>query len=417
MKLPKVQAAENPSGTETGTKGPWTSILNFTPVALTVVATVLAGLSSSEMTLAQYHRALAAQNQSKAGDQWGFFQAKRLRGMSIQSTIDLLTAQADSESVNETTLQRQSEEITAAVKRTTVAEQRLAGLLSKTASANPTLSHALQPQLDKLAAEIKTATERGAVIQDGMKETLKHDTVNQSLAFLTSDKLPTAATQKVEVKGLPEVITAVLARKSDGEIFPLVRALNAASIQDAIQAAELNIQAVEAANKPIADALAPLDRLVEQEVKLAGNLVRAVRPLQRTLDDLMAESIDQNRELVSALENLVRMVGNVQKEASTLNNDYRVARDNYLSRRYRAEGDRNQDAAIVYEIQVRKSSQMAEQHRERSTRFFYCMLAAQAGVTIATLSLAFRHRSLLWGLASAAGLTAVAVSVYVYLYM
>ena len=78
---------------------------------------------------------------------------------------------------------------------------------------------------------------------------------------------------------------------------------------------------------------------------------------------------------------------------------------------------RRQDAATVYEVQVRKSSQLAEQHRDRSKHFFYCMLAAQAGVTIATFALAFKHRSLLWGLASFAGLSAVAVSLYVYLYM
>src|SRR5438094_10519704 len=68
----------------------WETIFTSTPVLLTVLATILAGLSSSEMTLAQYHRSLAAQNQSKAGDQWSFFQAKRLRGLNLQTTIELL---------------------------------------------------------------------------------------------------------------------------------------------------------------------------------------------------------------------------------------------------------------------------------------------------------------------------------------
>ena len=43
------------------------------PVALTVLATILAGLSSSEMTRSMYYRSLAAQHQSKAGSQWAFF--------------------------------------------------------------------------------------------------------------------------------------------------------------------------------------------------------------------------------------------------------------------------------------------------------------------------------------------------------
>src|SRR5262249_13030965 len=68
----------------------WDSILTSTPVVLTIVATLLAGLSSSEMTLAQYHRSLAAQNQSKAGDQWNFFQAKRTQGKEMASATDLL---------------------------------------------------------------------------------------------------------------------------------------------------------------------------------------------------------------------------------------------------------------------------------------------------------------------------------------
>src|SRR5712692_4237638 len=72
---------------------PWDSILTSTPVVLTVVATLLAGLSSSEMTRAQYHRSLAAQHQSKAGDQWSFFQAKRTRSGNTEMEVELLRAQ------------------------------------------------------------------------------------------------------------------------------------------------------------------------------------------------------------------------------------------------------------------------------------------------------------------------------------
>src|SRR5436190_8176106 len=68
----------------------WRKILTATPVVMTVVATALAGLASSEMTRAQYDRSLAAQQQSKAGDQWSYFQAKRLRGAMQHSTLDLL---------------------------------------------------------------------------------------------------------------------------------------------------------------------------------------------------------------------------------------------------------------------------------------------------------------------------------------
>ncbi len=69
-------------------EGKWGRILGITPVIMTVIATLLAGLSSSEMTKAQYARALAAQQQSKAGDQWAFFQAKRLRSAIQSGALD-----------------------------------------------------------------------------------------------------------------------------------------------------------------------------------------------------------------------------------------------------------------------------------------------------------------------------------------
>jgi hypothetical protein len=72
----------------------WGKILTATPVIMTVVATMLAGLASSEMTRAQYDRSLAAQQQSKAGDQWNFFQAKRLRASLQRSTLDTVEAVA-----------------------------------------------------------------------------------------------------------------------------------------------------------------------------------------------------------------------------------------------------------------------------------------------------------------------------------
>jgi hypothetical protein len=74
---------------------PWGKILIATPIIMTVIATALAGLASSEMTRAQYNRSLAAQQQSKAGDQWGYFQAKRLRGAIQRNTIDILQNTTD----------------------------------------------------------------------------------------------------------------------------------------------------------------------------------------------------------------------------------------------------------------------------------------------------------------------------------
>jgi len=73
----------------------WGKLLTATPVIMTVIATLLAGLASSEMTRAQYDRALGAQLQSKAGDQWSYFQAKKLRSAIQHSSLELLQATTD----------------------------------------------------------------------------------------------------------------------------------------------------------------------------------------------------------------------------------------------------------------------------------------------------------------------------------
>ena len=73
----------------------WGKILTVTPVVMTVVATLLAGLASSEMTRAQYDRSLGAQIQSKAGDQWSYFQAKKLRAAMQRNSLELLQAIGD----------------------------------------------------------------------------------------------------------------------------------------------------------------------------------------------------------------------------------------------------------------------------------------------------------------------------------
>lgn len=73
---------------------PWGKMLAATPVVMAVIATMLAGLASSEMTKAQYDRSYAAQLQAKAGDQWSYYQAKKLRSASARNTLDLLAATA-----------------------------------------------------------------------------------------------------------------------------------------------------------------------------------------------------------------------------------------------------------------------------------------------------------------------------------
>jgi len=95
--------------------------------------------------------------------------------------------------------------------------------------------------------------------------------------------------------------------------------------------------------------------------------------------------------------------------------DFTAVRLRYTGLRYETEARLNQAIANLYELQVRRSNLSAERHHARSQRFFFGMLAAQMAVIISTLALAARNRSLLWSLAAAAGVAAIAFAIYVYL--
>lgn len=88
IEIPETLKAELP-------QNKFGKILGATPIIMTVIATMLAGLASSEMTKAQYDRALAAQLQAKAGDQWGYFQAKKMRSALAHNSLDLLEGTGD----------------------------------------------------------------------------------------------------------------------------------------------------------------------------------------------------------------------------------------------------------------------------------------------------------------------------------
>src|SRR5881394_2714993 len=110
-------------------------VLSATPVVMAVVATMLAGLASSEMTRAQYDRSLAAQQQSKAGDQWSYFQAKRLRAGLQRSTLDILQNTMPVRPFNTKQFRQSAAELSARADGTEAAKARneLAALLDSSA--------------------------------------------------------------------------------------------------------------------------------------------------------------------------------------------------------------------------------------------------------------------------------------------
>jgi hypothetical protein len=261
----------------------WGKILSATPIVMTVIATLLAGLASSEMTRAQYDRAFGAQLQSKAGDQWGYFQAKKLRGAMQLNSLELLQATAD--------------------------------------------VHPLEkPALEKIP----------------------------SPAPLTLDTNLQTALEAVETEKPETEITGDLKRVDDK------------TIAAALQAARDQAREFDAALAPANQAIAQLEKSLPAGDKSAAR-------------DLTATKM------------------------------------RFSGMRYDAEAALNQNIGYLLELQVRKANLSAERHHQRSQKFFFGMLAAQAGIIVSTFAMAARQRNLLWTLAAAAGLAAIAFAIYVYL--
>jgi hypothetical protein len=305
----------------------WGKILTATPVIMTVVATMLAGLASSEMTRAQYDRSLAAQQQSKAGDQWSYFQAKRLRGAMQRSTLDILQGITPVRPFNASQFKQ------------SIADLPLT---------------ADQPEAARAKAELLAVLDSNAG--------------QQALALLQNGVLPEPPASEPVDQQVHAALDAIETSRPESEVTALVSPIKVSTVNETLRAAVARSQAFDA----------------------------TLTPVNRTVD---------------------RIEGLVSQAGAAPDRDFTVARLRYLGLRYDAESRLNQAIANVYELQVRQNNISAERHHRRSQRFFFGMLAAQAAVIISTFSIAAQKRSLLWSLAAAAGLAAIAFAIYVYFYV
>lgn len=317
-------------------------ILSATPVVMAVVATMLAGLASSEMTRAQYDRSLGAQQQSKAGDQWSFFQAKRLRGAIQRNTADLLQT--------------------------------------------VTPVHAFDPDAIRKLADAAPEQSTDAAGAGQLKKVVASPGGQQALALLQSGEAPKAPAGAAMDPKIKAAIEGVETSTPDSELASVINQVDSKSLIEALHAARDQAQEFDASTKPINQAVDQLESILGQLVISHTKAVSA--PGTESGDSL-----------------------------SALGRDFTAARLRYASLRYEIEARLNQTIANLYEVQVRKSNISAEHHHQRSQRFFLGMLAAQTGVIISTLAMAAKNRNLLWSIAAAAGLLAVAFAVYVFLYV
>jgi hypothetical protein len=322
----------------------WGKMLSATPVVMAVVATMLAGLASSEMTRAQYDRALAAQQQSKAGDQWSFFQAKRLRGALQKNSLDLLQSTVELRPLNPAALKE--------------------AVLQPAAQSNQ--ADAAKAKTDLLAA-------------------LDSPAGQQALSFLQRGEVPPAGAAPAVDSNVKAALDAVENLAPDPEVAAVLARITDQALENSLRAAQDRAQAFDTATKPVNQTIDLLDNLVG---RLAASL-----PARPASD------------------------ASTSGAGGSLTRDFTAARLRYAALRYEVEARLNQAIANFYELQVRKSNISAERHHNRSQRFFFGMLAAQLGVIVSTLAMAARQRNLLWSIAAAAGLVAIAFAVYVYLYV
>jgi hypothetical protein len=395
----------------------WETVLTSTPVLLTVMATILAGLSSSEMTQAQYHRSLAAQYQSKAGDQWGFFQAKRIRGTTLETTVDLLHAVSEPGQVGPEALQTVAALLPREYRYAEAEAKRLLEALAPAKGMVGAAGGAVHDAAEKLLRTATAKSQQAQAVQATLTQVLAEPAVQDAFTYLSTKKVPTAQEIPLENPSVREAFMAVQARRVEADTAPLIASIPEDQLPQAIANAEANLKAFEEADTPISAALGRIEQLVQEQVALARSLQRAIRDVTNACANLPASEAKGLSELPIAVAALARIAASVKTAVEELKNDFTAARHAYTARRYRNEARYNQAAAGLDEVQVSKSSLASERHRLRSRQFFYCMLTAQAGVTIATLSLAMRHKSILWTLASLAGMMALAFGLYVYKYM
>jgi hypothetical protein len=402
----------------TGSRALWDKVLTTTPVVLTVLATLLAGQSSSEMTRAQYHRSLASQNQSKAGDQWSFFQAMRTRKIILEKTGDLLDAMTVPDRVEAEPLQTFAGRLAADFEHAREDSRQLLDGLTKSASKLGKDASSLQAAGSRVLQTTEANARDAGQLQKRIDVALQKEEKEKDgsvFFWLNSDRLPEVKESRKDDPLVTRARQAISDRKSQGEIEAAVLGVDPKVLQEAIDAAEANAAAFDEAAKPIDKRLRDLDQLVSDQVRLTRRFYQSVRDLKLTLAGLSVAESQVPAEVRSGVERLDRQAGTLKSIMDEWNLAFKAAWNRYNGRRYDGAARYNQEAAFLYEIQVHQNSAHSDRHLTRSRNFFYGLLGVQLAVTIATLALAVRQKSLLWGLASVAGVSAVIYSVYVYL--
>ena len=197
-----------------------------TPIIMTVIATMLAGLASSEMTRAQYDRSLAAQQQSKAGDQWSFFQAKKLRSALQRNTLDMV---------------------------------------ENTTEVHPLNVDAITTLLSETHAQAVLASDEG----------------KRALRALQMGELPALAPTPAVDARIKAALDALRDAKPDPVVLALLVPVSERSLAEALQQAEDRARGADAVTVPISQAVDTLENEVVKQKSLLPAPDAAVTSLNR----------------------------------------------------------------------------------------------------------------------------------------
>lgn len=376
------------------------SIIISTPVLLTVIATFILGRSTSEMTQAQYQRAVASQKQSKVADEWAFFQAKRIRGTMLEATS--------------VTLQVQKTDLFTKESLPDAAAALLREITITKDSALTEQLKQLTKDVESFQADIQRTLHPGAE-KNEKENLLTEESVNTALAALKSyprakKEKPADATNGISGQQrelLNSVLEDIKAFKPEKEIGAKALVLETDTIDKALEEAKAAAADVARRGKQIDRVLEHFDFLVDRQVALA-------REYQRIVSKRLSELANVNQEDTADLE---RRLDRVRGLSTRLLTDYKAARFAFDARRYEDDARSNQEAAYIYDVQVFQSSARSDKHLKRSFLFMIAMLVAQVGVTIASLAMMLKYRLPIWAIAALSGLLAISFGVAVFLEM
>ena len=324
-------------------------------VSLAALATVFAGMSASSLQRSMFWKAQAAQDQSKATNQWTLAGFKRDRAMMMETSAALLRASCN--------------------------------------YAAPNFVRAESDPCDSPHPEL--------------------------VDWLTSKSIPpTNPREKTRPTPQPGVIPLLPKSDNDTDANRLAfkKWLDDPRTTEAIALVWLAGKGPPQASLPRVrnEAINWLTEAIQRRdpERILEALARKV--IQDELNAVIDESEEVNHNIDDLWSVLLKSATQLGTEGET-DPPTRTARQAALyemeQRRYRAESRLNQGLGFLYEVRVRVSAALSEKFYNESTLFCYAMMITQVGVVLASLAMA-RKGNLLWGFAAIIGVAAAALGGY-----